>query len=75
MRTPLRLRTFPAEEERMIRKLARSQTASTRLVERAKILHLGSEGQTVPQIAQALGRANQWCANGSTGLSKRASPG
>jgi transposase len=55
MRTPLRLRAFSAEEERVIKKLARSQTASARLVERAKILHLGSEGQTVPQIAQTLG--------------------
>lgn len=55
MRTPLRLRAFTAEEEHVIRKLARSQTASARLVERAKILHLGSAGQTVPQIAQALG--------------------
>lgn len=55
MRTPLCLRAFTAEEERVIKKLARSQTASARLVERAKILHLGSEGQTVPQIAQSLG--------------------
>lgn len=55
MRTPLTLRTFTLEEQRVITKLARSQTASARLVERAKILHLGSEGQSVPQIAEALG--------------------
>ena len=55
MRTPLCLRDFTAEEQRVITKLARSQTASARLVERAKILHLGSEGQTVPQIAEAMG--------------------
>ncbi len=55
MRTPLCLREFTQEEKRVITKLARSQTASARLVERAKMLHLGSEGQTVPQIAEALG--------------------
>ena len=54
MRTPLCLRSFTPEEQRVITKLSRSQTASARLVERAKILHLGSEGQTVPQIAQVL---------------------
>ena len=55
MRTPLCLRPFTPEEKGVITKLARSQTASARLVERAKILHLASQGQTVPQIAQALG--------------------
>jgi transposase len=55
MRTPLGLRPFTQEEERVITKLVRSQTASARLVERAKILHLASRGQTVPQIAASLG--------------------
>ncbi len=55
MRTPLCLRPFTPEEKRVIAKLSRSQTASARLVERATILQLGSEGETVPQIAQALG--------------------
>ncbi len=55
MQTSLRVREFTQEEKRVITKLARSQTASARLVERATILHLGSEGQTVPQIATALG--------------------
>src|SRR5260370_28086215 len=55
MRTPLCLRPFTPEEQRVIAKLSRSQTASARLVERAKILQLGSEGQTVPHIAEALG--------------------
>jgi transposase len=55
MRTPLRVRDFTAEEERVITKLARSQTASVRLVERAKILHLGRSGLLVPPIAQSLG--------------------
>jgi transposase len=53
MRTPLCLRPFTPEEKRVIANLSRSQTASARLVERAKILQLGSEGQTVPQIAEA----------------------
>ena len=55
MRTPLRIRAFTPEEKRVITKLAHSQTASARLVERAKILHLASQGQTVPQIAQSMG--------------------
>ena len=55
MRTPLCLRPFTPEEKRVIAKLSRSQTASARLVERAKILQLGSEGQSVPQIAEVLG--------------------
>jgi transposase len=55
MRTPLSLRDFTAEEKRVITKLVHSQTASVRLVERAKILQLGSEGQSVPQIAEAMG--------------------
>src|SRR2546423_14642809 len=55
MRTPLCLRPFTPEEKRVIAKLSRSQTASARLVERAKMLQLGSEGQTVPQIAEVLG--------------------
>lgn len=54
MRTPLDIREFTQEEKRVITKLTRSQTASARLVERAKILHLASEGQRVPQIAQTL---------------------
>ena len=55
MRTPLCLRPFTPEEKRVIAKLSRSQTASARLVERAKMLQLGSEGQSVPQIAEVLG--------------------
>jgi len=54
MRTPLSLRSCTAEEKRVITQLAHSQTAAVRLVERAKILQLGSEGKTVPHIAAAL---------------------
>lgn len=38
----------------MISKLARSQSGSKRLVERAKIIQLAKEGQTIPQIRQHL---------------------
>ncbi len=55
MRTPLCFREFTPEEKRVIAKLSRSQTASARLVERAKLLQLGSDGQSVPHIAQMLG--------------------
>jgi|SRR5579885_1109569 transposase len=54
MRPPLKLRTLTAEEERVIGTLARSRTASIRLVERAKIIEAASQGQTIPQIAASL---------------------
>jgi transposase len=54
MRGPLRLRSLTEEEERVIIKLARSQSASKRLVERAKIIQLAKEGQTIPQIMRQL---------------------
>jgi|SRR5579859_1884569 len=50
----LRVRSMTIEEERVITKLARSQTASVRLVQRAKIVDLGSARQTIPQIAREL---------------------
>jgi transposase len=54
MRGPLRLRALNEEEEQVIKKLAHSRTASARLVERAKIIELGSRGETIPQIMQQL---------------------
>jgi transposase len=54
---PLRLRPLTEEEARVIGKLARSQTASVRLVHRARIVHLASQGQTIPQITAELGAA------------------
>jgi transposase len=54
MQNPLRLRALTEEEERVIRKLARSQSASKRLVERAKIIQLANEGVTIPQIMRQL---------------------
>jgi len=38
------------EEAHVIPKLARSQTASARLVQRAQIIHLASQGKTIPEI-------------------------
>src|SRR5689334_18028950 len=54
MRNPLRMRTLTAEEERVIKKLAHSRAASARLVERAQIIELAAQGQTIPQIQQQL---------------------
>lgn len=51
----LRLRPLTAAEAQAIKKLSHSRTEAARLVERAKIIWLASEGQTVPQIAHALG--------------------
>ena len=54
MQTPLRMRELTEEEERVIKKLAHSRTASARLVERAKIIELASTGQTIPQVIEQL---------------------
>ena len=51
MYPPLRLRPLTEEEARVIPKLARSQTASARLVQRAQIIQLASQGQTIAEIA------------------------
>jgi len=65
MYPPLRLRALTEEEARIIPKLARSQTASARLVHRAQIIQLASQGKTIAQIADALGCASnvvrKWC--------------
>jgi hypothetical protein len=54
MRGPLHLRPFTSEEERVTSKLARSQSASKQLVERAKIIQLAKAWRTIPQIVQQL---------------------
>lgn len=51
MRPALKLRALTAEEERIIRTLAHSRTASIRLVERAKIIAAASQGHTIQEIA------------------------
>ncbi len=50
----LRLRTLTEEESQTIKKWSQSRTEAARLVERAKIIRLASEGHRVPKIAQAL---------------------
>lgn len=58
MHPPLRLRALTDEEARVIAKLVRSQTASVRLVQRAKIVQWASQGETIPQITTELGCAS-----------------
>ncbi len=48
----LRMRELNEEEQSVIEKLSRSQTAPVRLVQRARIIRLASQGQSVPEIAQ-----------------------
>jgi transposase len=50
----LALRKLSPEEQETIEKLAHSRTASARLVERARIILLASQGHRVPAIAQRL---------------------
>jgi len=57
MHPPLRMRALSDEEARVIAKLSRSQTASVRLVQRATIIQLASQGNTIPQIIEQVGCA------------------
>jgi transposase len=50
----LTLRSLSPEEHETIEKFAPSRTASARLVERARIILLASQGHRVPAIAQQL---------------------
>ena len=50
----LQLRTRSPEEQAAIDKLAHSRTASARLVERARIILMASQGRRVPAIARQL---------------------
>jgi transposase len=50
----LHLRPLTGEEIQTIKKWSQSRTEAARLVERAKIIRLASEGELVPQIAEAL---------------------
>lgn len=58
MGRPLRLRALTDEEARVIAKLVRSQTASVRLVQRAKIVQVASQGKTIAEITAELGCAS-----------------
>jgi transposase len=50
----LRLRPLTHEEQEQIEQLSQSRTAPARLVERARIVRLASQGARVPRIAQQL---------------------
>lgn len=50
----LHLRALTEEEAEKIKKWSQSRAEEARLVERAKIMRLASEGQRVPQIAEVL---------------------
>jgi transposase len=50
----LRLRPLTNEEQEQIEQLSQSRTAPARLVERARIVRLASQGARVPRIAQQL---------------------
>lgn len=51
----LHLRVLTEEETRTIQKWSQSRTEEARLVERAKIIRLASEGHGVPEIAEMVG--------------------
>ncbi len=50
----LHVRALTPEEQASLRRLAHSRTEPARLVERARIIWLSSQGQRVPAIATAL---------------------
>jgi transposase len=50
----LRLRPLTTEEQKQIEPLSQSRTAPARLVERARIVRLASQGARVPRVAQEL---------------------
>ena len=50
----LKLRELTAEEQGVIKQLARSRTAAARLVERARIILQAAQGHAVPAIAEHL---------------------
>ncbi len=54
MPNPLRAHMMFGQEEATIERLARSRTAPARLVERARIVLLSRQGETVAEIAETL---------------------
>ena len=50
----LRVRELTVEEKAEVERLARSRTAPARLVERARLVRLASEGRRVPEVAREL---------------------
>lgn len=79
----LRVRSLTAEERIQIERLARSRTASARLVERAQILWHAIQGERVPAIARRLSLAEptvrfwlkRFNEHGLVGLEDRPRPG
>ena len=51
----LRLRPLTEEEAKTIKRWSQSRSEEARLVERARIIRLASEGQRVPKIAETVG--------------------
>ena len=56
MPAPLRARFWSSAEQDAVERLARSRTAPARAVERARIVLLSRQGETVAEIAETLGR-------------------
>ena len=54
MRKRLQVRALTSSEQRAITRLARSRTAASRLVERARIIQQASHGRSVAEIAAQL---------------------
>lgn len=77
------VRELTAEEEPAVKRLAHSRTAAARLVERARIVWLSSQGRRVAAIAAEVGRSGQtvrdWIARfnaaGLDGLADAGRPG
>ena len=55
MPAPLRARFWSSAEQDAVERLARSRTAPARAVERARIVLLSRQGETVAEIAETLG--------------------
>ena len=54
MRQRLQIRVLTSAEQQAIERLARSRTASSRLVERARIIQHASQGRSVAEVAARL---------------------
>jgi transposase len=59
MQKPLRVRMMTDEETHTVKRLAHARTEPARLVERAQMVWLSSQGQVVATIATRLGRTEQ----------------
>jgi len=79
---PLCLRALTSEEAATVQRWARSRTAPARLVERAQIVSLASQGEPIPEIARQLAldrrtvalRLQRFNAEGLAALADRPAP-